>query len=117
MLALVSHSLTWLCSIVGRYLSNVPGSSFNKKIQPGELGDIFSAGLRVFPIFQTYGDNITYFTNAQGKQDAKEAVDAASLYGFSRGTPVYFAVSTASLLGQLNLIRSIYPGRCGCYRF
>ncbi|KAH7098838.1 peptidoglycan binding domain-containing protein [Auriculariales sp. MPI-PUGE-AT-0066] len=78
--------------VVGRYLSNVPGSTFNKKIQPGELSDIFNAGLRVFPIFQTYGENITYFTNAQGKQDAREAVDASLLYGFSRGTPIYFAV-------------------------
>lgn len=52
--------------VVGRYLSNVPGSSLDKKIKPGELAIIFAAGLRVFPIYQTFGGQADYFTEQQG---------------------------------------------------
>ncbi|RSK43109.1 glycoside hydrolase domain-containing protein [Bacillus canaveralius] len=76
---------------VGRYLTNVPGG-LNKKIQPGELDNIFNAGLTVFPIFQTFGDDIKYFSRAQGKKAAGEAYNAARNYGFKRGTTIYFAV-------------------------
>ena len=76
---------------VGRYLTNVSGG-INKKIQPGELKNIFDAGLSVFPIFQTYGAKASYFSAKQGGLDAKEAFDAAKKYGFQDGTTIYFAV-------------------------
>jgi len=78
-------------SIIGRYLVNVPGG-LNKKIQPGELQTIFDAGLSVFPIYQTFGNNVNYFTQSQGIKDANAAYAAAREYGFSPGTTIYFAV-------------------------
>ncbi|MBB6546136.1 glycoside hydrolase domain-containing protein [Nonomuraea rubra] len=84
-------------AIVGRYLTNVPNTSLNKKIQPGELAVISGGGLRVFPIYQTYGGSVTYFNPAQGAADALAALDAARGYGFKRGTRIYFAVDFDAL--------------------
>ncbi len=83
--------------VVGRYLSNVPGTTLDKKIKPTELATIFTAGLRVFPIYQTYGGSADYFTQDQGANDAGLAVAAATEYGFERGTTVYFAVDFDAL--------------------
>ncbi|WP_082824307.1 glycoside hydrolase domain-containing protein [Rossellomorea marisflavi] len=77
---------------VGRYLTNVPGSSLNKKIQPGELQNIFNAGLTVFPIYQTLGSYLEYFTLEQGRIDAESALKAARGYGFLKESTIYFAV-------------------------
>lgn len=77
---------------VGRYLTNVPGATLNKRIQPGELATIFNAGLTVFPIYQTYGGAASYFNAEQGAADAKSAHAAARGYGFEEGTIIYFAV-------------------------
>lgn len=77
---------------VGRYLTNVEGSTLNKKIQPGELENIFASGLTVFPIYQTYGGDASYFNEEQGKRDALAAYNAAVSYGFKRDTIIYFAV-------------------------
>ncbi|RAY16116.1 hypothetical protein DPM19_04100 [Actinomadura craniellae] len=77
---------------VGRYLSNVPGSKLNKKIQPGELQALVAAGLAVFPIYQTKGGTADYFSAAQGADDALAAVETAREHGFQRGTTIYFAV-------------------------
>jgi len=77
---------------VGRYLTNALNSQLNKKIQPGELSTIFSAGLRVFPIYQTYGGEASYFNATQGRADARDAFNAALAHGFKRGTVIYFAV-------------------------
>lgn len=77
---------------VGRYLTNVPNSRLNKKIQPGELKNIFKSGLTVFPIYQTNGAELSYFSEDKGKSDAIAAVDAAIAHGFTKGTTIYFAV-------------------------
>lgn len=77
---------------VGRYLTNVEGSSLNKKIQPGEINTILNSGLSIFPIFQTYGGAASYFNYAQGIADASAAYFAAREYGFKKGTTIYFAV-------------------------
>lgn len=78
--------------VVGRYLINVEGSGFNKKLQPGELDTIFSHNLKVFPIYQSYGGEASYFTSQQGQSDALAAQAAAESYGFAAGTVIYFAV-------------------------
>lgn len=78
--------------IVGRYLSNVEGTTLNKKIQPGELDVIRTGGLRVFPIYQTYGGSAAYFSPEQGTYDCSAAMAAASGYGFKPGTRIYFAI-------------------------
>ncbi|GGK38447.1 hypothetical protein GCM10010124_34150 [Pilimelia terevasa] len=77
--------------VVGRYLTNAT-EAFNKKIQPGELADLFAAGLRVFPIYQTSADSAPYFTAARGRADGAAAVAAARGYGFRSDTVIYFAV-------------------------
>ncbi len=77
---------------IGRYLTNVQGSSKNKKIQPNELAAIFGAGLTVFPIFQESGQAVTDFSYAKGVVAAQKAHAAASGYGFHSGTVIYFAV-------------------------
>lgn len=83
--------------VVGRYLTNVPNSSLDKKIRAGELAAILGAGLRVFPIYQTYGGSASYFNEQQGGVDAGLAVAAATGYGFERGTTIYFAVDFDAL--------------------
>lgn len=77
--------------VVGRYLSNVPNSTLNKRIQPGELSAIAGAGLSAFPIYQTFGGSASYFNYAQGRSDAFAAMERARHYGFRAGTRIYFA--------------------------
>ncbi|WP_370155515.1 glycoside hydrolase domain-containing protein [Streptacidiphilus sp. EB129] len=78
--------------VVGRYLDEPANSTLHKKIQPGELLTIFMNGLKVFPISQYYGGQVSYFTYTQGYQDALGAHNAATGYGFDIGTVIYFAV-------------------------
>ncbi|CEN21832.1 glycoside hydrolase domain-containing protein [Paraclostridium sordellii] len=78
--------------VVGRYLSNVPGSKLDKKLTATELQTIFAAGLRVFPIFQLAGNSSDYFNSARGTSDAKQAKQAAKDFGFPISTIIYFAV-------------------------
>ncbi|MEU6144263.1 glycoside hydrolase domain-containing protein [Streptomyces sp. NPDC047081] len=76
----------------GRYLTNVPGTTLDKKIKPGELATMASAGLSCFPIYQTYGDSSSYFSRPQGTSDAIAATQAALEHGFKKGTRIYFAI-------------------------
>ena len=88
--------------VIGRYLTNVEGSSFDKKIKPGELQTMFSYGIKLFPIYQTYGDSASYFTRAQGYADAFAAHDAAMGHGLDVGAVIYFAVDYDSLDSEIN---------------
>ncbi|MDI2020248.1 glycoside hydrolase domain-containing protein [Paenarthrobacter nicotinovorans] len=83
--------------IIGRYLSNAPGSTWNKMIEPGEIAAIVAAGLRVFPIYQTWGGAASYFNPGQGQADALAAIQRLKFYGFKPGTTVYFAVDFDAL--------------------
>ncbi|EIM08330.1 bacterial lysin [Planococcus antarcticus DSM 14505] len=85
---------------VGRYLVNVPGG-LNKKIQPGEIQTILNAGLSIFPIFQTFGNGISYFNSERGRTDAIEAYQAAKSFGFKKDTIIYFAVDFDALGGDI----------------
>ncbi|KOG30829.1 glycoside hydrolase domain-containing protein [Streptomyces resistomycificus] len=78
--------------VVGRYLSNVPGTTLDKMIKPGELRVMAAAGLSCFPIYQTNGAAASYFTAEQGTADAADALYWARYHGFRPGTRVYFAV-------------------------
>ncbi|MGF9977343.1 glycoside hydrolase domain-containing protein [Viridibacillus arvi] len=108
---------------VGRYLTNVSGG-INKKLQPGELKNIFDAGLSVFPIFQTYGSKASSFSAEQGGLDAKAAYDAAKKYGFQDGTTIYFAVDfdaygtdiTDNILPHFNAINKKMVQLGGSYK-
>ena len=77
---------------VGRYLTNVEGTSLDKKIKPGELATLAANGLRLFPIYQTFSDSASYFSWAQGYADALTAHDAAVGHGIDAGAVIYFAV-------------------------
>ncbi|GAA1020578.1 hypothetical protein Aple_078710 [Acrocarpospora pleiomorpha] len=83
--------------IVGRYLCNVPNTSLNKMIQPGELAVLAAKGFRVFPIYQTWGGSASYFSHAQGVADAFAAIEWARAHGFLAGTRIYFAVDFDAL--------------------
>ncbi|WP_206675848.1 glycoside hydrolase domain-containing protein [Nocardioides zeae] len=78
--------------VVGRYLCRTPGSSFAKEIQPGELALCASKGLKVFPIFQTSGDEVGYFTYERGLNSGHTALNYARWHGFKPGSRIYFAV-------------------------
>ncbi|AUY52491.1 glycoside hydrolase domain-containing protein [Streptomyces sp. CB01881] len=94
--------------VIGRYLDERPSKEpLNKAIQPGELETIFANGLRVFPISQYYGRDVTYFTDKQGYTDAVDAHTAALKYGFDRGTVIYFAVDYDATQDEIN--RFIIP--------
>ncbi|QMV41843.1 glycoside hydrolase domain-containing protein [Cohnella cholangitidis] len=82
--------------IIGRY---IVGDW--KKIKPGELETIFNAGLKVFPIYQSSGSSVNYFTAYQGARDAVAAKNAASSYGFKTNAIIYFAVDFDCSDGQV----------------
>ncbi len=77
---------------IGRYLTNATNMNLDKNIKEGEIQTILRNGLTIFPIFQTWGIYVDYFSNVQGANDAIEAYKAARKYGFKRGTIIYFAV-------------------------
>lgn len=86
---------------VGRYLTNYPGGTLDKKIKPGELTTIFNNGMSVFPIFQVGGDSSEYFSSDQGFEAGKAAHAAARAYGFRPGTVIYFAIDFDALEGEV----------------
>ncbi|MED4128493.1 glycoside hydrolase domain-containing protein [Shouchella miscanthi] len=77
---------------VGRYLTNVEGSTFDKKLYHSELRDILNAGLSVFPIYQLDGRSASNFDYDVGVEHYKAAYQAALDFGFQNGTTIYFAV-------------------------
>ena len=86
---------------VGRYLTG------KFKMTSSELNTIFSAGLRVYPIFETGGYKLSYFNAVQGNKDAKSAISAASSFGFEAGTIIYFTVDFDAL--DQDVTSSILP--------
>lgn len=86
---------------VGRYLTNVEGGTLDKKMTVEELEIIEAAGLKVFPIYQTYGGEVSYFTRYQGQKDAYAAKYAAQSFGFPSSTTIYFAVDYDALMADI----------------
>lgn len=77
---------------IGRYLTGTYNGGKDKSIKREEAQRIFDAGLNFFPIYQTSARSNAYFTEAQGKYDAQEAIKAAANLGIPRNTIIYFAV-------------------------
>lgn len=77
--------------IVGRYLKNVPGG-IDKQMTQEEIDLAFKAGLKIYPIYQTNGGEVSYFNANKGSSDAVEGIRAALKFGFKEGTIIYFAV-------------------------
>lgn len=92
---------------VGRYLTNAPSGKLDKKITVSELEVIKSAGLKIFPIFQTYGGNASYFTDAQGRKDSESAIKAAQSFGFPSKCTIFFAVDYDALMSDID--KNIIP--------
>ncbi|MCR5608939.1 MAG: DUF1906 domain-containing protein [Lachnospiraceae bacterium] len=76
---------------VGRYLTKVPGG-LDKNMTREEAKLITKSGLKIIPIYQTYGREDTYFTVEQGNIDAIEAITAAVNLGIPNGSTIYFGV-------------------------
>lgn len=77
---------------IGRYLTNTPGGSLNKRLYEDELDLLKTAGFNVFPIYQTSAGNAGYFNAYQGTVDAYRAVKAAKSFGFPATATIYFAI-------------------------
>lgn len=92
--------------LVGRYLDEKLKEGDNgwldKVIKPGELQNIFDAGLRVFPISQYYGGSASEFTFVRGEADGYNACRKAKGFGFDRGTCIYFAVDYDAIGSEIN---------------
>lgn len=87
---------------VGRYLTNTKSGTLDKKMTVEEIKIIQESGLKVFPIFQTYGGSSTYFTRNQGRKDAQEAKNAAQEFGFPPSSTIYFAVDYDALMADIS---------------
>ncbi|MBF4634755.1 DUF1906 domain-containing protein [Agreia pratensis] len=80
-------------STIGRYLTNSSASgALDKKITIDEVSAISGAQLRLWPIFEEGGDDLSWFSRAQGALDAHSAVEAARALGVPKQTTIYFAV-------------------------
>ena len=80
---------------VGRYLSGTVGFGADerpKNLTRNELSAIFSAGLRVFAIFQEGAVTPTKFTQAKGQSDGVKAIATAISLGIPAGEIIYFAI-------------------------
>ena len=77
---------------IGRYLTGTYNGGKDKSISRAEAQRIFDAGLNFFPIYQTSARSNSYFTEAQGIEDAYAAIEAATKLGVPRNTIIYFAV-------------------------
>lgn len=86
---------------IGRYLTNAKTGNFDKKMTSEELEIIEAAGLRVFPIYQTYGGEASYFNRYQGQKDGEEAKKAAREFGFPPSATIYFAVDYDALMDDI----------------
>lgn len=93
-------------SYFGRYLTNTPGAyDLDKCIKKDELERIFTAGKRMWPIFQTGGAVAAHFTYQRGKEVSEEAANAAWAYRIPDNTIIYFAVDYDALDEEIdNLI-------------
>ena len=86
---------------IGRYLTNA-SSGFDKALTREEAEIILSAGLSIFPIYQTAGTKYSYFTAAKGTEDAEKAMDAAYKLGLPENTVIYFAVDFDATRSQIS---------------
>ncbi|MCR4686512.1 MAG: DUF1906 domain-containing protein [Lachnospiraceae bacterium] len=86
---------------VGRYLTNTPGGTLNKALTSNELTILKNNGFKVFPIFQTSGNQASYFTAYQGIKDSVSAVTAAKNLGFPPAATIYFAVDYDVLVAEI----------------
>ena len=103
---------------VGRYLTG------KFKLTNSEINTILNNGLRIFPIFETGGYMLSYFSISQGINDARTAIAAAHDFGFDSGTIIYFTVDfdaldsdvTSSILPYFIGINSVFKRTATTYK-
>ncbi|WP_323369665.1 glycoside hydrolase domain-containing protein [Streptomyces alkaliterrae] len=115
--------------IVGRYLDeHLPPESpyyLDKALKPGELQNIFAAGLRMYPIFQYNGTQLANFDYGRGFDQGGIAHDKSVEFGLPAGTCIYFAVDydaqdweiDSNILPYFNGVRQALSQKGGRYTF
>lgn len=92
--------------IVGRYLDEhlSPGDPgyLGKALKPGEAQTIVDAGLRLLPIFQYNGRNLSNFTFEKGYEQSQIAHQKAIEHGIPPGTCIYFAVDYDAMDSEID---------------
>ncbi|MBK1811937.1 DUF1906 domain-containing protein [Clostridium sp. YIM B02505] len=78
-------------NMIGRYLTG-KANGISKALTASEIKIIFNNGLKFFPIYETSGTYLSYFTASQGTTDAANAINASANLGLPIGTTIYFAV-------------------------
>lgn len=96
---------------VGRYLTG------KFKMTQQEINTILANGLRIFPILETGGYQLSYFNSYQGNLDAKGAIKAAHEFGFDSNTIIYFTVDFDALDSDItNAILPYFSEIYGVFR-
>jgi len=106
--------------VVGRYLTG-KCNGVSKALTASEIQIILKNGLKFFPIYETSGTYLSYFTASQGTSDAANAISAASNLGLQSGTTIYFAVDfdamdsdvTSNVLPYFQAIKSYFDSHNG----
>lgn len=93
--------------LVGRYL--VDPSSW-KALTKREVEAIGKAGLKIISIFETNPTKSSYFTEGQGREDAKNATKYARNLGQPSGTAIYFAVDYDAHSSDMRGIKNYFTG-------
>ncbi|MFV0395156.1 MAG: glycoside hydrolase domain-containing protein, partial [Coprobacillaceae bacterium] len=95
---IVSHGFRY----VGRYISNTPGGTLDKKLSITEVKNILSAGLKLFPIFQESGNSINSFSYNIGQTNGERALQAAKQLRLPYRSTIYFAVDFDATDAQID---------------
>ncbi|WP_181157460.1 glycoside hydrolase domain-containing protein [Microbacterium sp. MYb62] len=91
---------------VGRYLSVL-----GKRYAPGELENIFNAGLKTFPIMQESNTGPNDFSYEKGLDHGFQALRRLRQLGFKDGTTVFFAVDFDALDDTItSLVKPYFEG-------
>ncbi|MBS0643104.1 MAG: DUF1906 domain-containing protein [Acetobacteraceae bacterium] len=83
---------------VARYYSH----NHAKNISPGEAKLLSGAGIEIVAVWESAGNHASFFTRAQGVDDATSAHNQAMGIGQPPGTPIYFAVDFDASVAELN---------------
>lgn len=86
---------------VGRYLTNASSNGLDKALTLDEMEILIAVGLNVFPIFQTIGNKVSYFTAQQGLADGLAAKKAAQKFGFPPSATIYFCIDYNVLMADI----------------
>ncbi len=76
---------------VCRYLG-AKTHGWSKGLTPAEVADLKAAGLKIVSVWEGESTSVDYFTTAQGRHDALDAMAEAEWLGQPAGSAIYFAV-------------------------